>query len=74
MNETLTLFATLLIVLPVTLTLQDDLFIAPCCLLALPTQYQQAEPQQDSLLAEVGFSCACSGRGPWPQWPRPAGA
>jgi hypothetical protein len=40
------------------LTIQDDPFIAPCCLLALPVQHRRAELQQDSSSAvEVEFSC-----------------
>jgi len=39
------------------LTIQDDPFIASCCLLASPGHYRRAEPQQDSFsAAEVGFS------------------
>jgi hypothetical protein len=56
------------------LTIQDDPFIAPCCLLASAVQYRRAEPQQDSFSAvEVGFTCGYSGRGLWHPGPRPAG-
>ena len=50
------------------LTIQDDLFVTPCCLLALTMEYRRAELLQDSLgAAEVGFSCGCIGRGLTPQ-------
>ena len=55
------------------LTIQVDPVIAPCGLLAVPAHYRRAEPQQDLVLAvEVGFSCGCSGRGLWTQWPLPS--
>jgi hypothetical protein len=52
------------------LTGGDNPFIAPCCLHALSVQYRRAEPQWHLFSAlDVGLSCGCSGRGPWPQWP-----
>jgi hypothetical protein len=57
------------------LTIQDNPFAAPCCLLVLPVQCGRAEPQQDSFSAvEVGFISGCSGRDLLPQWPLPSGA
>ena len=56
------------------LTIQDDPYIAPCCLLALPVQYRRAEPKRDSFSpVKVGFSCDCSGRGLSPLGPLPSG-
>jgi hypothetical protein len=48
--------------MPATMTIQGDPFIAPCALLALPTQCRRAEPQQDSFsTVELGSVVVAQG-------------
>jgi hypothetical protein len=55
-------------------TIQDDPFIAPCCLLDSRVRYQRAEQRQGSFpIVELGLTCGCSGCGLSPQWPQPSG-